>query len=151
MDEAARDAELHRAACGLLKRPGQPYHLYERPDGTRVLSIVSPKEWCPDGFATQDVRVWVNSTPPGCPYALYLGSFRLEHNMHWTPLADSGRRDADVDLVRPLVMHATSSDRRLEFRPDGGAHPSTDEPPARATAPLLAIAQQIDNVEQLHN
>ena len=76
LDAARRDGELHRAACGFRKRPGQVYHLYRRADGTRYFSMLSPEEWggaSPHGFE---------------------GSYRLEADMTWTPLDEVEERDA---------------------------------------------------------
>lgn len=69
LDEARESAELHRARCSFVRRPGETYHLYERPSGELYFSLLSPTEWgarCPHRFA---------------------GSFRLEPDMRWTRLA----------------------------------------------------------------
>ncbi len=59
--EGARvSAELHRAACHFVKRPGHIYHLYRRPDGGAYFSLLSPAEWS------------------GEPPHRFEGSFRLE-------------------------------------------------------------------------
>ncbi len=57
---AERDAALHRAECRFQKAPGRVYHLYEREDGTRVFSMLSPDDW--------------GARAPGA----FLGSYRLE-------------------------------------------------------------------------
>lgn len=65
LDMARRDAELHRAVCHFLKRPGKVYHLYERPDGTLYFSMLSPADW--------------NEVPPHS----FRGSYRLLPDMSW--------------------------------------------------------------------
>lgn len=43
LEEAKRDADLHHAACNIVKKPGTMYYLYERPSGQKYFSIISPK------------------------------------------------------------------------------------------------------------
>ena len=44
--EAQSDALLHRVRCSFAKKiPGKLYHLYERPDGERYFSLLSPSDW----------------------------------------------------------------------------------------------------------
>ncbi len=71
VEQAQRDLELHRAACSFERTPGHTYHLYQKADGRRVWSIVSPAEW------------------GGCPPHDYCGSYRLEYDRSWTPLRDA--------------------------------------------------------------
>jgi hypothetical protein len=80
LDDARRTAELHRARCSFQRRPGQVYHLYRAADGERYWSILSPTEW---------------GTPPDA----FEGSFRLEADASWTPLADVESRE---EIERPL-------------------------------------------------
>ena len=61
---AKDNADLHRAACAFTRRPGQVYHLYERPDGRRYFSMLSPDDW-------------------GTPPHTFVGSFRLQSDMSW--------------------------------------------------------------------
>jgi hypothetical protein len=68
LQAAQRDAELHRAACHFQKRPGQAYHLYEKPDGTRYFSMLSPHDW------------------GGAPPHAFQGTFRLEVDQSWTAM-----------------------------------------------------------------
>jgi Protein of unknown function (DUF2452) len=81
---ACRDAELHRARCAFKKVPGQVYHLYERANGERYFSRLSPEEW---------------GTPPHS----YEGSFRLEADLRFTPLDDVARREREWAELRPLL------------------------------------------------
>lgn len=66
MDTAQEDAELHRATCNFVKRPGHTYHLYRRPDGTLYFSMLSPDDW--------------NGRTPH----RFEGTFRLEPDFSWT-------------------------------------------------------------------
>lgn len=43
LQDAKRDADLHHAACNIVKRPGNIYYLYQRPSGQKYFSIISPK------------------------------------------------------------------------------------------------------------
>ncbi|XP_073459480.1 uncharacterized protein C1orf50 homolog isoform X2 [Aquarana catesbeiana] len=43
LEDAKRDADLHHAACNVVKKPGNIYYLYERESGQRYFSILSPK------------------------------------------------------------------------------------------------------------
>lgn len=43
LEEAKRDADLHHAACNVVKKPGNMYYLYMRDSGQRYFSILSPK------------------------------------------------------------------------------------------------------------
>lgn len=45
LERAKRDADLHRAECSFVKKPGGVYHLYQRDDGTRWFSRLAPDEW----------------------------------------------------------------------------------------------------------
>jgi hypothetical protein len=85
LHEAQRDAELHRARCAFKKIPGHLYHLYQRPDGERYFSILSPDDW------------------GGAPPHQALGSYRLEADMHFTPADDLERREREWTQLRPLL------------------------------------------------
>ncbi|KAF5901042.1 hypothetical protein DAT39_009244, partial [Clarias magur] len=43
LEDAKRDADLHHAACNVVKKPGNMYYLYVRESGQRYFSILSPK------------------------------------------------------------------------------------------------------------
>lgn len=43
LEDAKKDAELHHAACNVVKKPGNMYYLYMRESGQRYFSILSPK------------------------------------------------------------------------------------------------------------
>jgi hypothetical protein len=84
LEDARRASALHHAICRFQKRPGHVYHLYRRADGARYFSMLSPAEWgnAPDAFE---------------------GSFRLEADMTWTPLADAEKHDQEVAPLRKLL------------------------------------------------
>lgn len=46
LEDAKRDADLHHAACNVVKKPGNMYYLYMRESGQRYFSILSPKVNC---------------------------------------------------------------------------------------------------------
>jgi hypothetical protein len=76
MAEAKRDAELHRAACNFVKRPGKTYHLYRNSNDALYFSMLSPADW------------------KGAPPDRYEGSYRLEIDQSWTPAEKIAERDA---------------------------------------------------------
>lgn len=45
LEQASIDAELHAVKCNFEKKIDQPYHLYEKDDGNKYFSFVSPDEW----------------------------------------------------------------------------------------------------------
>lgn len=87
--EAAReDQRLHHARCSFKRIPGHIYHLYEETDGTPAFSMLSPDDW--------------NGQPP----KRFLGSYRLESDLSWTP---AEKIDADADDSRQLVNRLLAS------------------------------------------
>ena len=90
LEKAELDAAMHRATCRFQKRIGQVYHLYERPDGRRYVSMLSPEEW-------------------GTPPHRHAGSFRLEPDMSWTAAADLAARDKARALLSPWLRTAPDS------------------------------------------
>ncbi|KAK7907417.1 hypothetical protein WMY93_016029 [Mugilogobius chulae] len=85
LEEAKRDADLHHAACNIVKKPGNMYYLYERPSGQKYFSIISPKEW-----------------GSSCPHA-FIGAFKLQHDMSWTPVEDVEKKDAEIAIMDKLL------------------------------------------------
>ncbi|KAF7221697.1 uncharacterized protein C1orf50 homolog isoform X1 [Nothobranchius furzeri] len=83
--DAKRDADLHHAACNIVKKPGNRYYLYQRPSGQEYFSIISPKEW-----------------GPSCPHP-FLGAFKLQHDMSWTPADEVEKRDAEIAIMDKLL------------------------------------------------
>lgn len=82
LEQARADQRLHQARCAFRRIPGHVYHLYEEPDGTLSFSMLSPDDW------------------RGRPPKPYVGSFRLEADMRWTPAGTDAR---DSDDNRQLV------------------------------------------------
>jgi len=83
--EAKRDADLHHAACNMVKKPGTTYYMYERESGQKYLSILSPQEWgesCPHNFC---------------------GAFKLEFDMSWTPIEKVEKRAEEIALVDKIL------------------------------------------------
>ncbi len=72
LEEARRDAELHRVKCSFEKRIGGVYHLYREADGAEWFSLIGPREW---------------RTPQS---HVFLGSYRLEMDMGFKRLDEEG-------------------------------------------------------------
>lgn len=85
MKEAKLNADLNHAACNMVKKPGNFYHLYQRDSGQKYLSIISPKEW---GSA--------------CPHD-FISSHRLEYDMSWTPMEKLQSRDEEEAMVSKIL------------------------------------------------
>ncbi|OXB77350.1 UNVERIFIED_CONTAM: hypothetical protein H355_002342 [Colinus virginianus] len=84
LEDANRDADLHHVACNLVKKPGNIYYLYRRENGQKYFSILSPKEW---GTSPHE----------------FLGAYKLQHDMSWTPFEDIERRDAEINILDKLL------------------------------------------------
>ena len=89
MEQASRDIDLIHVECRFRRVPGRVYHLYERPDGHRYFSMISPDEY-------------------GRPTAAFIGSFRFEHDQSWTRLDEVEARDR-----RKAEIQAFASGRLL--------------------------------------
>ena len=85
MEAAQRDQELHRAQCNFKRIPGKLYHLYRRSDESTYFSMLGPDEW------------------GGKPPHPFVGSYRLENDMSWTPESDLNRPDDSRELVQRLL------------------------------------------------
>jgi hypothetical protein len=72
VEQAARDVELIHVECRFRRVAGRIYHLYERPDGHRYFSMLSPAERGSTGF---------------------VASYRYEHDQSWTRLDEIEARD----------------------------------------------------------
>jgi hypothetical protein len=86
--KAELDASLHRAEAHFKRYPGRVYHLYERGDGSRYWSLLSPAEW-------QDRM----------PHA-FLGSYRLEADQSFSALDERGSAEAAAEQVPDLSLKA---------------------------------------------
>ncbi|XP_054996160.1 uncharacterized protein C1orf50 homolog isoform X1 [Sorex araneus] len=96
LEDAQRDADLHHAACNIVKKPGNIYYLYKRESGQQYFSIISPKEW-----------------GASCPHA-FLGAYKLQHDLSWTPYEDIERQDARLGLVHTLLGQPLALPSRAE-------------------------------------
>lgn len=90
LEKANTDAALHQAACNMVKKPGNIYYLYQRSSGQKYFSLLSPEEW-----------------GPSCPHQ-YLGGFRLEADMSWTPVNEVVQRDTDMLTINAIVGARTT-------------------------------------------
>jgi len=80
IEQAARDVDLIHVECRFRRVPGRMYHLYERADGHRYFSMLSPDEL-------------------GYTSAEFIGSFRFEYDQSWTRMDEveaRDRRKADI-------------------------------------------------------
>ncbi|XP_051843890.1 uncharacterized protein C1orf50 homolog [Antechinus flavipes] len=85
LEDAQRDAELHHAACNMVKKPGNIYYLYKRDNGQQYFSILSPKEW-----------------GASCPHD-FLGAYKLQHDLSWTPFDNIGQQDAELGIMDKIL------------------------------------------------
>ncbi|XP_065164677.1 uncharacterized protein C1orf50 homolog isoform X4 [Atheta coriaria] len=84
LQEAEKDAELHRVACNFTKVSGNVYHLYERQSGQKYFSMLSPEEW----------------TSPH----QYHGSYRLEVDQSWTELSNIVKKDYNMQAINAIIQ-----------------------------------------------
>jgi hypothetical protein len=73
LEAANENLGIHQARCSFQKRPGHIYHLYERGDGQRWLSMIDPSEW---GDTSAD--------------RVFRGSYRLELDQSFTRMDGGG-------------------------------------------------------------
>uniref|UniRef100_A0A3Q2E3P8 Chromosome 1 open reading frame 50 n=1 Tax=Cyprinodon variegatus TaxID=28743 RepID=A0A3Q2E3P8_CYPVA len=90
LEDAKRDADLHHAACNIVKKPSTMYYLYQRPSGQKYFSIICPQEW-----------------GPSCPHP-FLGAFKLQHDMSWTPMEQVEKREAEIAIMDKLLRQQTA-------------------------------------------
>jgi len=88
LEQARQETELNHARCGFKKVPGRSYHLYREGDGGLAFSLLSPQDW------------------GGRPPHHYLGAFRLEADLSWTPEGQSERPDDNEEWVKRLLTDA---------------------------------------------
>lgn len=80
LQQALNDAEMHRASCRFQKKVGRTYFLYRHPDTRPYFSMLSPDDW--------------NGAPPH----EFVGAFRLEADMSWSP-ADQAKPPSQEMLL----------------------------------------------------
>lgn len=88
LEQARADQRLHRARCAFRRIPGHIYHLYREPDGGLAFSMLSPEDW------------------HGQPPKPFVGSYRLENDMSWTPAGAPQQPDDSRQLVARLLAAA---------------------------------------------
>jgi len=81
--DAAKDDKISNAQCNFVKKPGNVYHVYKK-EGQSYLSMLSPGDW------------------GGSPPHEFLGSYKLEFDMTFTPLADIKRREEEMKTVEHI-------------------------------------------------
>jgi hypothetical protein len=84
IDQAARDVDLIHVECRFRRVPGRIYHLYEKRDGHRYFSMVSPDEF--------------GGTASG-----YIASYRFEHDQSWTRTDEMAARDTRRAEIQGFV------------------------------------------------
>ena len=89
LEQARADQRLHRARCGFRRIPGHVYHLYEDADGSLAFSMLSPDDW------------------HGHPPKPFVGSYRLEADMSWTPADAVGDQQDDSRQLVARLLAAT--------------------------------------------
>lgn len=94
--DARENASLHRAEARFTRHPGKTYHLYERADGQRYWSLLSPDEW------------------RGSPPHGFVGSYRLELDQSWTPVAKLAERDRAQRPVERWLERGLSAEGEQE-------------------------------------
>ncbi|EAX07141.1 hypothetical protein G5576_000913 [Homo sapiens] len=90
LEDAHRDANLHHVACNIVKKPGNIYYLYKRESGQQYFSIISPKEW-----------------GTSCPHD-FLGAYKLQHDLSWTPYEDIEKQDAKISMMDTLLSQSVA-------------------------------------------
>ena len=85
LESSARDQQLHRAQCQFKRQPGKIYHLYKRSEDILYFSMLSPEEW------------------GGKPPHEFIGSFRLENDMSWTPVEEIGKDEPSIQLLNTML------------------------------------------------
>lgn len=85
LESSARDQRLHRAQCQFKRQPGKIYHLYKRSEEALYFSMLSPEEW------------------GGEPPHEFVGSYRLESDMSWTPVEEIGKDEPSIQLLNTML------------------------------------------------
>jgi hypothetical protein len=107
LDEAHMDNELHHAACNMKKVIGTLYHLYQRPSGQKYMSLISAEVRVCVAHSATGVQEWGNM----CTHT-YLGAYRLEADMSWTPEHRLQQRSKAIHFIDSVLK---SSDSRPLF------------------------------------
>ena len=84
VEQASRDVDLVHVECRFRRVAGRIYHLYERPDGHRYFSMLSPEE-------------------QGLTSSRFIASFRYEHDESWTRVDEMSARDQRKAEIQAFV------------------------------------------------
>ena len=87
LEKAKHDQSLHRIRCSFKRIPGHTYHLYQKDADSRYFSMLSPEDW--------------HGEPPDT----YIGPFRLEGDMSWTPADEKQSQDTFNELVNEFIRN----------------------------------------------
>ncbi|CAH8561948.1 unnamed protein product [Dicrocoelium dendriticum] len=90
LHDLKRDMEIHRLPCNFIKKPGTVYHVYERPEGTKYMGLLSPEDW-----------------GSNCPHK-YISSYKLLPDMTWLPVAQLDEHTKINEVVQKLVSSSNS-------------------------------------------
>lgn len=85
LETAHQDMQLHKARCNFKRIPGHIYHLYELDNGKLQFSMLSADDW------------------GGQPPHTYLGPYRLDNDLSWTP-AENPEPSSDPELLALLDL-----------------------------------------------
>lgn len=85
LEDAAKNTELHKVPCNFVKIPGGIYHLYERPSGEKLWSMISPEEY---GASNKNT---------------HLGSYRMEGDRSFTPIDKINERSNNRQFAEKLL------------------------------------------------
>jgi len=98
LEEARLNALLHKTACNFKKVPGKTYYIYKQRKNPEeeMLSMISPEEWGPGGPE-------------------FVGGYRLEYDMTWTPLKDCEKKTNETQLINKILD--TSAEFKFNFLP----------------------------------
>uniref|UniRef100_A0A1I7TNT1 Uncharacterized protein n=2 Tax=Caenorhabditis tropicalis TaxID=1561998 RepID=A0A1I7TNT1_9PELO len=88
LEDAQRDEQLHQVPCNMQKQPGRIYHLYQKQGSVeKYFSMLAPNEW---GYQEKKEE--------------FLGSYRLEYDRSWTPVAEMDRKDEEVARLQQILQ-----------------------------------------------
>ncbi|TGZ71397.1 hypothetical protein CRM22_002662 [Opisthorchis felineus] len=89
--ELRRDTELHNLPCNFVKKPGNSYHVYEKPDGSRYMGLLSPEEW-----------------GSKCPHK-FIRSYKLLPDMTWVATDDLSEQETTRKMVQQFMFPSNLS------------------------------------------
>ncbi|XP_055549709.1 uncharacterized protein C1orf50 homolog [Wyeomyia smithii] len=98
LEETRTAQDLHHAACNFRKIPGHIYHLYRRDSGQTYFSMLSPEDWGPNGCAHS-----------------FVGSYRLEHDLTWTPIEQLQQVSSDLIWAKKLLETSSKQNDLLSI------------------------------------